>query len=478
MQDSLRSILLVSNDHSKREELAVLLRDRNDCLVLEAKTPEEALEIALAEEICILLTDLFLPQQKGIELLKKIQNANPQVVILAGVPTDDRTAQLEALKAGAFFCINTPYNPEEAVIATSRAFSHFELLTDGEPQGRKFRKTEGFHGIIGNAPKMQHLFKCIEQVAREGSTSVLILGESGTGKELVARAIHAHGPRRGKNFVPVNCAAIPEDLLESELFGYVKGAFTGATQSKMGRIQYSNGGTLFLDEIGDMKASLQAKLLRVIQEKEFEPVGGIKPVPVDVRIVAATHRNLEKAVEDGLFREDLYYRLNVVPLNIPPLRERKEDITVLIERFIAIANRNKKQGLQGFTPSAIEALLSYAWPGNVRELENLVQRMAIFCAGKNVGLQDLPEKYQQGREKTPPADMIGLTDEGVAFNSEGIDFNSTVSRFENKLIHHALTLTGGNKREAAKLLNLKRTTLIEKIKRKKEEDGSLTELLF
>ena len=478
MQESLRSILLVSSDSSKREELAVLLRDRNDCLVLEAETPEEALDIALNEEICILLTDLFLPEKKGIELLKKIQNANAQVVVLAGVPADDRATQVEALKAGAFFCINTPYNPEEAVIAASRALSHYELLTDGEPQGRKIRKTEGFHGIIGNSGKMHHLFKCIEQVAREGSTSVLILGESGTGKELVARAIHAHGPRRGKNFVPVNCAAIPEDLLESELFGYVKGAFTGAAQSKMGRIQYSDGGTLFLDEIGDMKPSLQAKLLRVIQEKEFEPVGGIKPVPVDVRIVAATHRDLEKAVEDGLFREDLYYRLNVVPLNIPPLRERKEDIPLLIERFVAIANRNKKQVLKGFDAGAIEALLSYAWPGNVRELENLVQRMAIFCAGNNVGLKDLPEKYRQGRQEASQADVVDFAEEQVTFSSEGIDFNSTVSRFENKLIHHALTLTGGNKREAAKLLNLKRTTLIEKIKRKKEEDSSLNEMLF
>jgi DNA-binding NtrC family response regulator len=478
MQDSLRSILLVSGDSSKREDLAVLLRDRNDCLVLEATTPEQALEIAQNEDVSILFTDLFLPQKKGIELLKKIHNANPQVVVLAGVPAENREAQVEALKAGAFFCINTPYNPEEAVIATSRALNHYELLTDGEQQGSKIRKTEGFHGIIGNSPKMQHLFKCVGQIAKEGSTSVLILGESGTGKELVARAVHAHGPRRGKNFVPVNCAAIPEDLLESELFGYVKGAFTGAAQSKMGRIQYSNGGTLFLDEIGDMKPSLQAKLLRVIQEKEFEPVGGIKPVPVDVRIVAATHRNLEKAVEDGLFREDLYYRLNVVPVTIPPLRDRKEDIPLLIERFIAIANRNKKQGLKSFSPTAIQALLSYPWPGNVRELENLVQRMAIFCAGNSVGLKDLPEKYQQGRKEEPQENVIDFSDEQVAFNSEGIDFNSAVSRFESKLILHALTLTGGNKREAAKLLNLKRTTLIEKIKRKKEEDDSLSDLLF
>ncbi len=227
-----------------------------------------------------------------------------------------------------------------------------------------------------------------------------------------------------------------------------------------------------------MKPSLQAKLLRVIQEKEYEPVGGIKPVPVDVRIVAATHRNLEQAVEDGLFREDLYYRLNVVPITIPPLRERKEDIPLLIERFIAIANRNKKQGLKGFSAAALEALRCCTWPGNVRELENLVQRMAIFHAGNTVGLEDLPEKYQQGRLDEVPEKIADFADEQIVFDSAGIDFNATVSRFENKLIHHALTLTGGNKREAAKLLNLKRTTLIEKIKRKKEEDGPLTELLF
>ncbi len=470
MQDTLRSILLASDDNGRREELAALLRERNDCLVLEAAAAQQAIEIAQNEEVCVCLTDLVLPCKKNNDFLKQIQNANPQIVVLAGIPADDRNSQVEALKAGAFFCLNTPYNYEEAVIATSRALNHHQLLTDGEPQPRKIRKTEGFHGIIGHSPRMQELFHCIDQIAQEGATSVLILGESGTGKELVARAIHAHGPRCGKNFVPVNCAAIPEDLLESELFGYVKGAFTGAAQSKMGRIQYSHGGTLFLDEIGDMKPSLQAKLLRVIQEREFEPVGGIKPVPVDVRIVAATHRDLEQSVERGLFREDLYYRLNVVPVTIPPLRERREDIPLLIERFVSIANRNKKQGLKGFSAAAVETLLGHGWPGNVRELENLVQRMAVFCAGNTVDVKDLPEKYRQGRLQEPSRKDPPVLDEEISFGGEGIDFNAAVDRFETRLIQHALTLTGGNKREAARILNLKRTTLIEKIKRKKEEN--------
>ncbi len=476
MQDALRSILLVSDNQIQRENLAALLRDRNDCLVLEANSAEQALQIAAGEEVCVLLTDLYLPEKRGIDLLKQIHQANPQLVTLAGLPESDRTSVVEALKAGAFFCVNTPYNPEEVVIATSRAFSHHDLQTDGEQRGRKTRKTEGFYGIIGNSPKMQKLFRCIDQVAKEGNTSVLILGESGTGKELVARAIHAHGPRRGKNFVPVNCAAIPEDLLESELFGYVKGAFTGANQSKMGRIQYSDGGTLFLDEIGDMKPSLQAKLLRVIQEREFEPVGGIKPIPIDVRIVAATHRNLEEAVAEGRFREDLYYRLNVVPLIVPPLRERREDIQLLIERFVAIANRNRRPGMKGFSPEAVEALLQYNWPGNVRELENLVQRMAIFCSGKSVNLDELPENYKQNREPASQQPALCMPDPEFNFGSAGIDFNSMVSQFESQLILHALTLTGGNKREAAKLLNLKRTTLIEKIKRKKTEDEAFADL--
>lgn len=341
------------------------------------------------------------------------------------------------------------------------------------------RKTDGFEGIIGTAPKMQKLFRLIERIADDAESTVLIQGESGTGKELVAKAIHSCGPRKDKNFVPVNCAAIPDDLLESELFGYVKGAFTGATQNKMGRIQYAAGGTLFLDEIGDMKPSLQAKLLRVLQEKEYEPVGGIKPVPVDVRIVAATHRDLEQLVAEGKFREDLYYRLSVVPLVLPPLRERREDIPQLIETFTKAFNRGKKFGLLGFTEDAMHAMLAYPWPGNVRELENLVQRLVVLHGGEQVDLCDLPAKYAAHGALPKETEKVSSTapvmsDLGVheaIWGGDGINFNDVVDGIERQLISQALARTGGNKKEAAKLLNLKRTTLIEKIKKKDMEIG-------
>ena len=470
---SLRSVLIVNKNLKERSDLAVAIRKTVDCTVIESESPEAALELLQEDEISVILTDLFPPENQGLELLKKATQLNNQIVTVVGVPVEHRDIALEALKFGAFFCLNTPYNQEETIIATSRALQHHDLLTKGEIRGRKFRKSDGFHGIIGQAPSMRQLFNFIEKLASEGNSSVLVLGESGTGKELVARAIHAHGPRSRKNFVPVNCAAIPEDLLESELFGYVKGAFTGANQAKMGRLQYADGGTLFLDEIGDMKPSLQAKLLRVLQEKEFEPVGGVKPISVDVRIVAATHRDLDKSVAEGRFREDLYYRLNVIPLQIPPLRKRKDDIPLLIDRFVGIYNRQKKNPFKGFDNEALQALKQYTWPGNVRELENLVQRMSIFFAGQTASRDDLPEKYQSRDEATQNQETASIEQESpLNLDESGVDFNMLVNRFENQLILQALNITGGNKREAAKLLNLKRTTLIEKLKRKNISTGT------
>lgn len=329
---------------------------------------------------------------------------------------------------------------------------------------------------------MQQLFDLIGKLAQDDSGTVLIQGESGTGKELVAKAIHRHSPRKRKNFVPINCAAIPEDLLESELFGYSKGAFTGATSAKIGRIEYADGGTLFLDEIGDMKPALQAKLLRVLQEREFEPVGGLKPIPVDVRVIAATHRNLEQMVEEGLFREDLFYRLCVIPVNIPPLRDRAEDIPHLIDHFIQTGAREEKKMVTGFHPTAMQALQAYSWKGNVRELENLIQHMSILHGGKQVGYSDLPEKYRgevqpesQGVESSSPD--VSVPEQLLLFSSgpqqpdeiwddNGVDFKGLVNEFESRLILKALKATNGNKKEAARLLNLKRTTLLEKIKKK------------
>jgi len=340
---------------------------------------------------------------------------------------------------------------------------------------------------------MQRLFKLISKLAEDDVSTVLIQGESGTGKELVAKAIHAHSPRNVHHFVPVNCAAIPDDLLESELLGYTKGAFTGATGTKIGRIEYANNGSLFLDEIGDMKPVLQAKLLRVLQEREFEPVGGLKPIPVDVRVIAATHCNLEQMVAEGRFREDLYYRLNVIPVSIPPLRERTEDIPLLIDYFIETHGRNKKAPLLGFNPAAMQTLAHSPWRGNVRELENLVQHMTILHGNSRVGYNDLPEKYRNGAPLAQPAkvaaqqelDDVTGPEQLQLFSSpatvteeiwpeSGIDFNALVNNFETQLIVQALKMTQGNKKEAARMLNLKRTTLLEKIK-KKELFSSLLE---
>ncbi len=333
---------------------------------------------------------------------------------------------------------------------------------------------------------MRELFLLIEKIAEDDQSTVLVLGESGTGKEMVAKAIHKHSQRHKGNFVPVNCAAIPDDLLESELFGHIKGAFTGANTSKTGRIEYADGGTLFLDEIGDMKPILQAKLLRVLQEREFEPVGGLKPISVDVRVIAATHCDLEEMVNRGEFREDLYYRLSVIPFTIPPLRERREDINLLINHFISVFGQSGNKTLLGFDRESLTTLTAFPWPGNVRELENLVQHMTILHNGKTITIQNLPEKYRNTATKnhsghqpmkdlehepvqlhlftmpTPPAENTWPHDD--------IKFNDMVNDFETKLIIHALKITEGNKKEAARILNLKRTTLLEKIKKKRIQD--------
>jgi transcriptional regulator with GAF, ATPase, and Fis domain len=298
------------------------------------------------------------------------------------------------------------------------------------------------------------------------NATVLIQGESGTGKELAARAIHQLSDRHAKNFVPVNCAAIPDDLLESELFGHVKGSFTGAYANRVGRFEMADKGTLFLDEIGDMKANLQVKLLRVLQNREFEPVGASKSQRVNVRIVAATNKNLEELVASRDFREDLYYRLSVIPITIPPLRERRDDIPILIHTFLVRFNADKRHAVKGFSRDALEILCNYEWPGNVRELENLVERLVILKGSGLIVPDDLPEKYLS-RKVSPPvpaqASVFALDDQ---LPEGGICLNSAVDEFENKFILQALARSGGNKKEAALLLNLKRTTLIEKLKKK------------
>lgn len=437
-------------------------------------------------DILIIDTAAQLPEH-GLDLVREIRQRYPELIILPLIPARQRELTRELLHVDVFFYLYTPIIPAEATITITRAI---ERLTTGKPKPVQPLPAEHtFHGMIGRSRSMRRLFDLITRVAEDDESTVLIRGESGTGKEMVAKAIHAHSSRSRKNFVPVNCAAIPDDLLESELFGYTKGAFTGASANKIGRIQYADGGTLFLDEIGDMKPTLQAKLLRVLQEKEFEPVGALKPIPVDTRILAATHCDLEQLVSEGRFREDLYYRLSVIPLNIPALKNRREDIPLLINAFIENFTTRRNRPPFSFSDEAMAALMHFDWRGNVRELENLIQHMSILFSGRQVTFDDLPDKFFHLREMVEQA-VAGsaqterTNDDGDTFTDtideeqplppftnipwhEGkVDFRELINSFETELILQAMKLAEGNKKEAARLLNLKRTTLLEKMKKK------------
>ena len=459
-----------------------------DHTITRVTTPAELLEKLSAEVPATLLLDLELSDgDNELELLRTVHSSYAQLPILPLIPADRPWLIKDILELGIYFAIHTPMNAAETSSLLTRLHETLPQSKETpEPQQSSVlprRSAKPFHGMIGVSPSMRQLFSLIEKVAADDYSTVLIRGESGTGKEMVARAIHIHSSRTSQNFVPVNCAAIPDDLLESELFGYTKGAFTGANANKIGRIQYADKGTLFLDEIGDMKHTLQAKLLRVIQEREFEPVGAFKAIPVNTRILAATHCDLEKLVEEGTFREDLYYRLSVVPINIPSLRERAEDIPWLINNFLTKYAEKRDRQPFSFSHDALAAVIHYHWRGNVRELENLIQHMTILFAGKRIELADLPEQFQD--VKVPEDFTFEFADPDQSLISEdpdstgvpnrlpkeaewgrGVDFNELINDYETQLIIKAMRQTGGNKKEAAKLLNLKRTTLLEKIKKK------------
>jgi DNA-binding NtrC family response regulator len=444
---------------------------------------DDELETSLNNSsVHILILDLnFSREHDGLLFIDFLKNSHPGTTILPIIPAGQPHIIKEILKRDLFFYIHKPINPLETAIALKRIYETTATPRTSKKISIKKAPSATFHGMIGTSEPMRRLFELITKIAEDDYSTVLIRGESGTGKEMVAKAIHAQSKRRKENFVPVNCAAIPDDLLESELFGYIKGAFTGAASNKPGRIQYADKGTLFLDEIGDMKSSLQAKLLRVLQEKEFEPVGAFKPIPVDTRILAATHCDLEQLVSEGTFREDLYYRLSVIPLNIPPLKERTEDILQLINSFITTYTVKRGREQFSFSSLAISSLIYYEWRGNVRELENLIQHMSILYSGKVVQATDLPEKFQEveipdGENNLlsetvattpPPQNGPAQASFGnVAWEKGSVNFKELINDFETQLIVQAMKLTEGNKKEAAQLLNLKRTTLLEKIKKK------------
>ncbi len=451
-------ILVIDDEESIRDLLKDFL-DTKGLEVVTASDGEAGLALLKEDKFDLFLLDLMMPGISGLDVLRETSSEKidtPSIVITAHATV--QTA-VEAMKLGAFDYITKPFNLEELYIAIKRALDVSKLQEENFRLKREIKKKFSFKKIIGNSEHIQNVIKFIEKIADTDST-VLVTGESGTGKELVAKTIHYHSSRSRKPFVPLNCAAIPKDIIESELFGHEKGAFTGAVNTRIGRFEMSHNGTLFLDEIGELAPALQVKLLRVLQEKEFERVGGIKTIKVDVRILAATNRDLDKAVAEGRFREDLYYRLNVIPMHLPPLRKMKEDVPLLLDHFISEISKRKKKEQPSISSDALNCLINYRWPGNVRELENLVERLIILNETGEIAFDDLPERLQDKRQ------MQKSLPRGQALSTEGVDLNTMLDEIENNMIVQALELSKGVKSKAANLLGLNRTTLIEKLKKK------------
>lgn len=459
-------VLIVDDDESVRWVLKKSLEKEGLGTAL-ASDASEALALVRAGDIAVALVDIRMPGMSGYELLERIKSEDIDTAVI--IMTAQATMQnaIEAMRRGAYDYITKPFDLDEVNIIVKKAMEVHRLSREVDTLRAEVReKYEG--GLVGNTPAMQEIYKTIGRVA-ESDATVLIHGESGTGKELVARAIHFHSRRAGRPFVAVNSAAIPLELLESELFGHEKGAFTGAVSRKIGRFESAFGGTIFLDEIGDMSLELQGKLLRVLQEREFERVGGTESIKTDVRVIAATHRNLEKAVREGRFREDLFYRLNVIQINIPPLRKRKDDIGLLAEHFMQKfqADAVKKKML---TPETLRILKAYDWPGNVRELENTIQRAIILSQGDKIFPDSLPPHiFKPGHgvaisfeafleEKI--ADLV----ERMGGLESGDIYSLVLQRVEKPLITHILRKTKGNQLRAAALLGINRNTLRKKIK--------------
>ena len=468
-------ILVVDDEQSVLNVLSEYLTGKG--YKVDAYSSSEAALLALKKnENQVLITDLKMPKIDGIQLVKFIQQEylNTLGIVLTGYGSLETA--ISAMNYGAFAYVLKPFKFDELLATVESAMHYFELLnSDNIPKKlvargsllRRFAETKvvrentilrshmrdkyRFENIVGVSFQMQKVFEMVEKVADTNAT-VLISGESGVGKELVARAIHYNSSRRTRPLIVVNCGAIPEELLESELFGHEKGAFTGAIKTRFGRFELADGGTVFLDEIGDMSLNLQVKLLRILQEKSFERVGGSKTINVDVRILAATHRDLDALVSANKFREDLYYRLNVVPIHIPPLRERRQDIPLLLNYFLERSNKINSGTIEGLTEQALDILSSYEYPGNVRELQNIIERLVVIKKKGFISIEDLPEKLYTGKPEELEMDVLR-------------GYDTLVSDFEKTLILKALNQTKGVKSQAARVLQMNRTTLIEKMKR-------------
>jgi two-component system response regulator AtoC len=446
-------VLVVDDDPGVRESFRLTLEDHYD--VLDAPDGPTALEVVRGSQVDLVLLDIRLPEMDGIEVLERIKALDDGVeVILVTAVKTVRTA-VAAMKLGAFDYLTKPFEEDELLAVIGRALDKRALEREVTFLRGELARARDFDEIVGQHPEMQKIYRLIAQVARTTST-VLITGQSGTGKELIARAIHRQGPRRDKPFVAVNPAAIAESLVESELFGHERGAFTGAHQRKLGRFELAQGGTLFLDEIGTLKAELQVKLLRVLQEREIERVGGTHPIKIDVRVIAATNADLKAAVAGGTFRDDLYYRLNVVPIEVPPLARRADDIPLLVEHFVRRYSRECNKPVDGLSAEAMAALRDYEWPGNVRELQNVIERAVVLAEGPVIQLNDLP------------LDVLLPKHRVQVREAERLVLKSATEDFERQIVLRVLERVGGNQREAARILGLHRNSLARMLARWKE----------
>jgi len=454
----LQHLLLVDDEAGLREVMAERLADHG-FRVEQANTGEAALERLNDFAFDVLITDLRLPGVDGRQVLDEAFARYPEIlaIVITGFGTVREAVEVTRLGAEGF--ITKPFQFEELLHELNAAIEKRRLKSENAYLRAQLHERFRIDGIVGGTPTMLQLYELLRTVAATPST-VLITGETGTGKELAARAIHDASPRRSHRFVALNCSAIPETLLEAELFGHVRGAFTGAVANRQGRLEQANRGTLFLDEVGTMSAALQSKLLRVLQSREFERVGDSQTVKVDVRVIAATNSDLRKMVDDGLFREDLFYRLNVIPVRVPPLRERRADIPLLAQHFLErfASEASPPRGRVTIAQDAQQALMAFHWPGNVRQLENVMERAFALSPGRvQIMAADLPDEVRETHAAVD-AEELSIPDSGV-------EMEQLVSDYERRLIHRALERTGGNKRQAADLLHVKRTTLIEKLKR-------------
>jgi len=451
----METILIVDDEKNYPLILGAVLEEEG-FEVLSANSGHEALEILESSDVDLVLTDMKMPSMDGIELLENVKVLDPDlpVIMMTAYGTVDKA--VEAMQKGAYSYILKPFDNERLVIYVNKAISMFRVVKENRQLRDAVKSQFSFGNIIGKSKVMQDVYETIRKVAPTNAT-VLIEGESGTGKELVAKSIHFNSPRREKPFVAVNCSALAENLLESELFGHEKGAFTGAVTMKKGRFELADRGTLFLDEIGDLSPGLQVKLLRVLQEKVFERVGGVRPILINIRIIVATNKNLKQELKYGRFREDLYYRLNVVHIGLPPLKQRKEDIHLLVNHFINkyAQERTSRTPITGVDQSVERLFYDYSWPGNVRELENVIERAMILSPGENIKVSDLPTIFRASANDTLPL-------EGIPADAKLYD---TLAMIEKAMIKRALRISNQVQTHAAELLGIGKSGLNQKIKK-------------